>query len=156
MDIEKLDSLIGNLITNNPKKEILSKIKELLENPPLKINDLVNNNLPKKSGVYLIYKKEFKKEEFIYAGETDDLRRRLKGDISRGKKKYHTFLNKIGKNKSKEEIKEILNKDYLFSYIETDSKEIAFIIEGILIRIYHPQYNKLKKYQRVNGRLDKR
>ncbi len=148
MDNEKIDSLIKKLLSDNPQRYIKNKINEIIDKKAIKISQLIQE-VPKKSGVYLIYEKEFKPETFIYIGECDDLVRRLKGDISRGKKRYHTFLRKIGENKTEKQIKEIIEKDYLFSYIETESKEMAFIIEGILIRIYHSQlWNKSKKYQK--------
>lgn len=150
IDINKFNPIIQRLISKNPEEEILKNINELINKPASKIAELVKDEkIPKKSGVYLIYKNKFEKGGFIYVGETDDLLRRLKGDISRGKRRYHTFLNKFEKDKSEAEIRDILEKEYLFSYVETISKEMAFIIEGILIRTYKPLSNKIKGYQKL-------
>ena len=150
MDTDKIKSFIINLLTKNPEGYILNKIKDLIKKPPLQIDRLIKT-VPKSPGVYLIYNRVHKKEDFIYVGETDDLSRRLKGDISRGKRRYHTFLKMISSESTSEnKIKEIIRNDYLFSYILTESKESAFIIEGILIRTYYKNLcNKIKKYQKL-------
>ena len=153
MGDEKLELLIRELITDNPFQEILSKINNLKDKKPQEIVKLVKKGISKTSGVYLIYERDhLKRGEFVYVGETDNLKRRLEGDISRGKERYHTFLRKIGKNKSESEIRGILD-NYRFSYIKTNSKEMAFVIEGILIRLYRSQlkFNKIKKYQKENS-----
>jgi hypothetical protein len=148
INFDRAQQLAKEIITDNPNEYILNKIKELLEKEPLKLSEVLKQ-IEKSSGVYIVYEKEFKEEQFIYVGETDDLVRRLRGDISRGKKRYHTFLRKIAENKTENEIKETLERDYLFSFIKTKSKELAFVIEGVLIRIYKDQlWNTIKKYQK--------
>lgn len=148
--------LIRELITSKPEDYLLEKINELIEKNPLKISQLIDS-LSDKSGVYVAYEGEYKPESFVYVGETDSLKRRLKGDISRGKLRYHTLLRKIVKNllqrtgqDNEEQIKEELDRKFLFAFIETESKEIAFVIEGVLIRTYKEQlkFNKIKKYQK--------
>lgn len=92
----------------------------------------------KVAGVYLIYKDN----NIIYIGETDNLVRRLVGDIGRYKTKegkielFHS-LNRHVRDKNllltAEEIMKKIEEDYLFSYVET-SKDMAIAIEGILIQ----------------------
>lgn len=146
MENEEIKEKIKKLLTDNPKEEIFNKIKKLLEMKSSHLSELIPSisNFP---GVYLIYKGEYELGGFIYVGETDDLKRRLKGDLSRGKKRYHSFLNKLSKkfNLSEESLKKIIEKDYTFSFVETSSKEMAFVIEGILTSKYYAQLDNSKK-----------
>ena len=143
-----IKEIINDLIPYKINDDIFKQIIKLLENNPKSLSNLLKE-INKKPGVYIIYKK--KKKKIIYVGETDDLVRRLKGDISRGKMRYHSFLRKVSKNyktKKEEKIKKILEKEFLFTCIETPSKEAAFVIESILIRYLDPNqlWNQNRKY----------
>lgn len=148
MNINKIKLAINNLLTENPKKEILKKINELIvKKKPIKLSQLLKE-LRTHSGVYLIYPKKFEKENFIYVGETRNLLGRLKTDMSGGRTSLHTFLKKIAMDfnlSDKEEIKKKIEEDFLFSVIETQSKEMAFVIEGVINRRYKPKFNKKQK-----------
>ena len=147
MSADKFVPLINKLLGENSNEEISKNINKLINEKPIKLSQLLKE-LKKNSGVYLIYEKEFKKGSFIYVGETRNLFGRLKVDISYGRKKHHTFLKKIAKEfnlSSKEEIKNKIEEDFLFSAIETKSKEMAFVIEGVIDRSYNPQFNKTQK-----------
>lgn len=143
----KIQTIVRNILTDQPEQYILDKIKELIEKNPTTI-DLFTKTISNKPGVYIIYNKNHPEQNFIYVGETDNLYRRLIGDISRGKKRYHTFLRKIAQEKNileETQLKKYINENYVIAFIETVSKEAAFIIEGVLIKAYSPKYNKNKK-----------
>ena len=134
-------------------EDISGMIKTLIGKKPLKISELKKNlasefknkykkGTKKAPGVYLIRKEG----EIIYIGETDNLIRRLIGDIGKarisinpktGKEKLFHSLNRHIKEENSlltsEGIK-IEHKNYSFSYIETESKNMAKAIEGILIK----------------------
>jgi len=147
--------LTDKVLTKDQKRYILSKIKGLLSKKAKKL-PVVLDEISRSSGVYIIYHK--RNNKIVYIGESDDLVRRLKGDLSRGKVRYnHTFLSKVAEKynipvKNEKKIKEIIKNNFVFSYVETISKEIAFVIEGILIRYMNEKcpdqlWNKIKKYQ---------
>ncbi len=147
MNANKFELGISELLTENPKKEILKKISELLEKRPIKLSHLLKE-LRENSGVYLIYEREFKEGGLVYVGETRNLLGRLRVDISYGRINKHTFLKKIAEEfnlSDQEEIKNKVENDFLFSAIETQSKEIAFVIEGIINRSCKPLFNKIQK-----------
>jgi hypothetical protein len=177
-DTKEINTLIREIISNNPKKRILNEIIKLLNKPPQNLiktektlfKQLKLKNTCKKSrksgklkyctvpGVYLIYSKDRK---IKYIGETDDLVGRIAGDIGEvkinkktGKAMHHTFITYLIKQyelKSRKKIKSKLKNDFLFSFIKTESKDMAFVIEGVLLRRKSKNYdliNKLKKYQK--------
>lgn len=177
MNEEKIKNKISELITKDCNKEALNLICNLLRNSPEKLS-LTINNLIKESergsfrdkgkyhkwfiipGAYLIYYRGIKKKDIVYVGETDDLIRRIKGDISGSKVKNannheritHTFVN-IVKDKfnleSNEQLQKKLKKYFLFSYVTTQSKVLAQIIEDVILEIYYNQlWNKEAEIKR--------
>ncbi|MBU2616676.1 MAG: hypothetical protein KKB79_01700 [Nanoarchaeota archaeon] len=111
----------------------------------------------RQAGVYIIYEGGENKENIIYVGEADSLIRRLLGDIGKGRVTigekngektitlFHSLCRKIEKEnkflnsergdrkKIEEKIREEIEKDYLFSYITTSDKSLAFAMERTLI-----------------------
>jgi len=171
---------IDQIITSNPEKYILNKINEIFKEKPKKLSK-IKQVITRTSGVYLIYRGKKKIKNIVYIGETDDLYRRIIGDLSRGKLRYnHTFLGKVARDlgyknylisshnktrkvqisknevlKIEKRIKGEIGRHYLFAYIGTKDKELAFLIEGILIRHFVKNFpgqlwNKPKKYQKIS------
>lgn len=185
---ENFRDILESMLPKDIHAIILEHISSLLRNEPLNIIDLqdeictkfaadanekkintyslkdIKTKLKIVPGVYLIYKDN----QVIYIGETDNLARRLLGDIREArlanpnKTPFHSFIMKIMKKEEidterdikhiEEDIKRILKKNFLFSYVPTESKEIAFLVEGVLIRYYYNKnpdlWNKVKKYQK--------
>jgi len=170
LDIEKscfFDKLKEKL------KEDLGEIKESKKDK--------YGNINKVSGVYVVWDEE---GNLVYVGESDHLYRRLWGDIiyrSNNNKILHSVVYGtirdylIDKKRPYKgiKIKDIFNKNsnewveinkrlkkLRFSWLKTDYKETAFILEGILIREFYKErknnkniikYNKVKDYQKKFG-----
>jgi hypothetical protein len=104
----------------------------------------------KEEGVYLLYKGK----NIIYVGETDNMVRRLFGDIGEAriairkkdgrKSMFHPLCRHVrekynlikieDRSLATERIKKIIRRDYSVKYITTEDKDMALAIEGILIK----------------------
>ena len=111
MKNKRLNKMIIKQITENANSTVLKLVEKLIRQEPKEYSKILSSlvtetekyNLTEKSkygkwkatpGVYLIYpKKNFK---FVYVGETNDLLRRIKGDISSSsiekRRIVHTFV----------------------------------------------------------------
>lgn len=143
---------IDKILTRHPTKTILRHINDLINKKPIRFYEENIMNLPRTDGVYLIFKKPFKKGEFIYVGETRTIHGRLTSvkdaRMRNGKPTNHSFIKYINEtydeyNETK--LRKIVKKNYAFSSIEVESKEMAFVIEGIIQRIYRKQLKNKKR-----------
>lgn len=83
-------------------------LKKLLAKPRYRFADASSRDIPKESGVYVIYNKRM--NAIIYAGRTKNLKRRLLGDHKRGNVRGSQFRKALGRNfslNSEDEIRAI-------------------------------------------------
>jgi len=114
-------------------KETIKYSKKLLEITPIFIYKINLDKINETPGVYLIYNGNNK---IIYVGETKNLNRRIKGDISRGKKRYHSLLSILAKKynlKDENEVKKFVLKKLKISFIEVNNTNMCKLIEAFLI-----------------------
>ncbi len=143
---EQIIKTIERILTLHPIETILNHIITLIGKVPMEFNAENIKGLSTKDGVYLVFEKPVIKEKFIYVGETRTLKGRLTSikdaRMRNGKPTNHTFIGKLNKKYNEfDELKlrEIVGEKYVFSFIEVESKEMAFVIEGIIQRIYGNQ-----------------
>jgi uncharacterized protein YcgL (UPF0745 family) len=152
--VKKILVCVQKLLNNNPIKikeletELFEKFKYLGEG---KINKYSKKTKTRQvSGIYLIYRGGKERKDIIYVGETDNLVRRLVGDIGEARisneKLFHTlnrYIKKSFPNYNTSQIKEEIEQHYYFSYLETDDKELALAIEGLMIKYLRKIGNNL-------------
>lgn len=178
MENEEINKIVVRNLMENANLESIRLVNKLLDksNTPKKLSEIIEDikNLSKEhnkenkskygawkviSGNYLIYLRGTDKKNIVYVGETEDLVRRIKGDIAGSEIKNknnneritHTFIRKLKNGKTipsfkitnDKELQEILEKEFFFSYIETPSKILAQIVERIILELYFLQlWNK--------------
>ena len=97
-----------------------------------------------KPGVYML----FFEGNLQYVGSSKNLYKRIRSNLLSGDEKSHTLINKLCKlreNWDKYKARKFLKSSAKIKFIKTDSVENAKILEGVLIAVYKPYYNKSLK-----------
>jgi len=116
------------------------KEKALLILASAKYDFSTSKVVPRKLGLYIIYNV---KNEIIYVGKTNDLRRRLFQNHRTDNIKGSHFRRAISQDygfRKEEEISKFVGENCLFQFHET--REDQSLLEHFLIAMLHPQLNR--------------
>lgn len=99
------------------------------------------NGFPTKAGIYLIYCEDRRKKGIIYVGESDNLKRRLKGHLSAGQSEVTSFRGQLNDDKDLDvkygqEMRDWVFKNCEFALDDSDmyqSQDVRKLVESLLI-----------------------
>lgn len=120
----------------------VQNLNRLLAEPRLSFAVATSKDVPKASGVYVIYDK--RTDLIIYAGRTRNLKRRLLGDHKSGNVKGSQFRKALGRNfvlKSEDEITHYILKNCSFQFFPLEEFEEIVRLEHFTIAVLGPILN---------------
>jgi len=117
-------------------------LKKLLAEPRHRFADASSRDIPKETGVYVIYDERM--DAIIYAGRTKNLKRRLLGDHKRGNVRSSQFRKALGQNftlNTEDEITSYILKNCSFQFMTLEEIEEIIRLEHFAIAVLGPILN---------------
>jgi excinuclease UvrABC nuclease subunit len=119
-------------------------LQELLSSTQLSFDENLAKALPRRGGVYRIFEKSADWQNSIYAGESDNLKRRIYNNHLMGHRSNSTFRRKLidsGQCADENAVKEYLKDLCLVQFIVVKDKAERAQFEHFMIAILKPKFN---------------